>query len=511
MAGLLNRAKMSTSTTGTGTVTLGSAVTGFLSFAEAGAVNATVYPYVIEDGDDFEIGIGTYTSSGTTFSRDTVTASKISGTAGTSKINLSGSATIFLTARAGDILNPANNLSDVAAAATAASNLGLGTGDSPQFTGINVGHATDTTVTRSSAGHIAVEGVDVVLETEVREVLSANRTYYVRANLGTVTMTIASPAVATLTSHGLSADDSIVFSTSGALPTGATIGTTYYVLSTDLSADTFKFSTSVGGSAVNTSGSQSGTHKLATGNDSNNGLAQTRAGALLSITQAMTLAAQIDFGGYTVTTQLADSYYSGTNITIPVTVGQSTADSFIINGNATTPANVVLNNATAWTGAINASTGARVRVKDLKLTGGTNTYGLQAIKGGNIDFSGIEFGVIGHAGLKAATGGILSSQGDCTLSGGAGEFAYAELNGIITLGNTFTLSGTPAFSNAFAFAVSGGVMVIQTTWSGSATGKRYTASDGGKIQTYGAGTTYLPGNVAGTGTNLGTSPYGSYQ
>jgi len=103
MAALLNRARMTTATTGTGTVTLGSAVTGYASFAEAGAVNATVYSYCIEDGDDFEIGVGTYTSSGTTFSRDTVTLSKISGTSGTSKINLSGTAEIFITAREEDL------------------------------------------------------------------------------------------------------------------------------------------------------------------------------------------------------------------------------------------------------------------------------------------------------------------------------------------------------------------------------------------------------------------------
>jgi hypothetical protein len=101
-AKMLNRAKMTTATTGTGTVTLGAASTGCATFAEAGAVNATAYTYTIEDGDDFEVGRGTYTSAGTTFSRDTVLLSKISGTAGTSKINLSGSATIFVTAAAQD-------------------------------------------------------------------------------------------------------------------------------------------------------------------------------------------------------------------------------------------------------------------------------------------------------------------------------------------------------------------------------------------------------------------------
>jgi hypothetical protein len=61
----------------------------------------------------------------------------------------------------GDML-AANNLSDVANAATSATNLGLGTGDSPQFTAVNIGHATDTTITRVSAGVIAVEGVTLL-------------------------------------------------------------------------------------------------------------------------------------------------------------------------------------------------------------------------------------------------------------------------------------------------------------------------------------------------------------
>ena len=56
-------------------------------------------------------------------------------------------------------------------ASTAADNLGLGTGDSPEFTGVNIGHASDTTITRSSAGVIAVDGRtvrtgDVALGTE---------------------------------------------------------------------------------------------------------------------------------------------------------------------------------------------------------------------------------------------------------------------------------------------------------------------------------------------------------
>lgn len=96
---LLNRAKHNTSTTGTGTVTLGSAVVGFQTFAAAGAADNDVISYVIEDGVDFEYGRGTYTASGTTLSRDTVLGSSNGGAA----ISLSGSATVFSAALAEDV------------------------------------------------------------------------------------------------------------------------------------------------------------------------------------------------------------------------------------------------------------------------------------------------------------------------------------------------------------------------------------------------------------------------
>ena len=100
MAVLKNRAKMSTSTTGTGTITLDSAEDGYQSFADAGVVNADVVRYVIEDGSNFEIGTGTYTATGTTLTR-TVSESSNSDAA----INLSGSATVFIGATAEDILS----------------------------------------------------------------------------------------------------------------------------------------------------------------------------------------------------------------------------------------------------------------------------------------------------------------------------------------------------------------------------------------------------------------------
>jgi hypothetical protein len=76
----------------------------------------------------------------------------------------------------------------------------------------------------------------------------------------TFTVTIASPGVVTMTDHGLQVGSSFVPTTTGALPTGMTAGTRYFVISAGFGVNSFQFSATEGGAAVNTSGTQSGTH-----------------------------------------------------------------------------------------------------------------------------------------------------------------------------------------------------------------------------------------------------------
>lgn len=76
-----DRVKETTSTTGTGTVTLAGASTGFQSFAAVGNGNTTYYCIVDNTTGEWEVGIGTYTSAGTTLSRTTILSSSNSGSA----------------------------------------------------------------------------------------------------------------------------------------------------------------------------------------------------------------------------------------------------------------------------------------------------------------------------------------------------------------------------------------------------------------------------------------------
>ena len=90
-----DRVQETTATTGTGTITLAGAVAGFQSFAVVGNGNTTYY--CITSGTAWEVGIGTYSTTGPTLARTTILASSAAGAA----ITLAGTSTVFCTYPAG--------------------------------------------------------------------------------------------------------------------------------------------------------------------------------------------------------------------------------------------------------------------------------------------------------------------------------------------------------------------------------------------------------------------------
>jgi hypothetical protein len=113
---IADRVQETSTTSGTGTLTLLGAVTGYQSFAAVGNANTTYYTIADPTNGDWEVGIGTYTASGTTLSRDTVLASSNSG----ALVNFSSDVkSVFVT-------YPANK----SVYQDAAGNVGIGT-DSP--------------------------------------------------------------------------------------------------------------------------------------------------------------------------------------------------------------------------------------------------------------------------------------------------------------------------------------------------------------------------------------------
>ena len=108
---------------------------------------------------------------------------------------------------------------------------------------------------------------DKLINIEEKRILSSRQWTFLEKQFmytagETVTVTVASPAVFTCTTYNFAVDDQVFFATTGALPTGLSAGTSYYVISAGLSGTSFEVSSTKGGSAVNTTGSQSGTHSV---------------------------------------------------------------------------------------------------------------------------------------------------------------------------------------------------------------------------------------------------------
>jgi len=124
----------------------------------------------------------------------------------------------------------------------------------------------------------------------------------------TVTITIAAPGVVTETAHGRTAGSVVTFATTGALPTGLTAGTPYYVSATGLTANTYQVSATPNGASITTSGTQSGV--------------QTATGSVNLTTGTRANACAIFLGPGTYDVSGIAAYHSASGTTVPADVKQ---------------------------------------------------------------------------------------------------------------------------------------------------------------------------------------------
>ena len=190
---LADRVQDTTTTTGTGTVTLANAPpAGFQSFGTAIGNGNTTY-YVINGGSEWEVGVGTYTAAGTSLSRDTVLSSSNSG----SLVNFSaGTKLVFVTYPAEKSVNKdvAGNINisvtGNAATATRATNLAAGAAGSVPYQ-----TAANTTVFLASASGVLVGGNPPTFST-TPTLTGTNFTAIPNAALSNSSVTIGTTAVA---------------------------------------------------------------------------------------------------------------------------------------------------------------------------------------------------------------------------------------------------------------------------------------------------------------------------
>ena len=203
---------MTTSTTGTGTITLVTALSGFQSFAASGVVNADIVTYVIEDGTAWEIGNGVYTSSGTTLSR-----SLLSSSTG-SLLVLSGNAVVYVSVIAQTIDDLYASKADLASPSfTGQASFADGTAALPSIT--NTGD-TNTGILFPAADTVAVSTAGTErLRVDINGNVGIGGT--VPASLpkvglyGGIRLLANETAAATYTGIGSIASDTVCVSTSG--------------------------------------------------------------------------------------------------------------------------------------------------------------------------------------------------------------------------------------------------------------------------------------------------------
>jgi hypothetical protein len=236
------------------------------------------------------------------------------------------------------------------------------------------------------------------------------------------------------------------------------------------------------------------------GDDGNDGLANTAGRAFRTIQGAVNFLSKLPYNPLWWTTALdsgftiyvADGTYAET-----VNLRDVRAVGATIHGNEVTPANVVVAGVSDGFVAIGLNT--KWYLRGLKITAAAGSA-IRLEQGSQVSFRTIDFGTASSAHLFTQTGARAFADGNYSITSAAQWHKIARTGSqIITSDRTVTITGTPAFSQSYALADDVSLIrAVGMTFSGSATGVRYSVTVNGVINTNGGGASYLPGNSAGS-------------
>lgn len=222
------------------------------------------------------------------------------------------------------------------------------------------------------------------------------------------------------------------------------------------------------------------------------------AAAFRTISYALAfLQVNVDLNGFQLTLSVAAGAYNNAISVSGQFIGQISP--ILLSGTSVT---VTLG---AGTDAMRVTNGANLTVSGMTLAtgaGGSSTC-LASVNGATVTVgANMLFGQGGLNGQLYADGGKIYLANSYTVNGGSAVHWFAERGGAIqpSAAITVTLTGTPAFTNAFAVANLCGTIspLSLVSFANTATGSRYTAQFNGCINTGGGGAIYLPGNAVGS-------------
>lgn len=223
------------------------------------------------------------------------------------------------------------------------------------------------------------------------------------------------------------------------------------------------------------------------GNDNNNGLANTAAGAFATIQGAINfIKRRYTTVGSLLTIQVANGTYPG------FVLDRAGSLNILIQGNTTTPASCVIS------GLAQATAGSAFDIRGFTMTGGAG--GLAASDRSTISFSNMVFSCGGHQISASASSRIKANSAYTVTQVAATTHALASNQSTVDLvGIGISVTGAPTFSTAFVWANNGTILAqgAVVAGGGSVGGQRYQSDVGGLIYVAGAGTSVFPGHLAG--------------